>query len=715
MLPVMLLAVLAANVLVFTPGLGGPLVFDDLGAITANETLRDLRDLRSVLWPPKDTSVSGRPIPNLTLAINYQFHKLNPWGYRATNLAIHCLNALLLLGLVLKLARSPRSPNHVQQLAVPLAVIVGAIWSLHPLQSESVLYATQRTELSVGFMMLFMVFSLVSARLAQHPFSRRFWLLMTGLACLLGMFCKEVMFAAPLLALLVDRAWFGQSYPQVLREHRRFYLWLAACWIPMAMILASQPRALSVGFNHGISAWENLNTQAVVILIYVRQVFLPYDLAIVNNIFIIDDRWRTIPSGLFILLWVAGTFWGIYRGSWLGVLGAWFFLILAPSSSIVPIATEVMAERRMYLPLASIVIALSVLGLQAFHDLSAWKVALRPALQAGYVAVGLLVAAVAGFSTHQRSFTWLSAEAIYLEALIYYPNSEIAINNLAAVYVQQSRHADALPYLHRMLPYKTHSASMFSLLGLIAEGRGQSELARRLHIHALCLSPRHHAARARLAAVEHRMGNSQEALRQAEIAREIAPESLEVLSLHARLQLETGDLANALATVQRIQQLSRDSIDALSIWAEAELALGNHAKARELAERALRINPAFRAAGLALARAGEKILPPDQAREGYEQMLQRQPGYAPLHEAFGQFLLQCKQPDAARIQFQAALRLAPRSLPANLGLARALTALGRDAQARSQWERLAQLQPDHPELPSTLQPPPATRPSSSHP
>jgi hypothetical protein len=40
----------------------------------------------------------------------------------------------------------------------------------------------------------------------------------------------------------------------------------------------------------------------------------------------------------------------------IGFLGVWFFITLAPTSSFVPIATEVGAERRMYLPLAAMVV-----------------------------------------------------------------------------------------------------------------------------------------------------------------------------------------------------------------------------------------------------------------------------------------------------------------------------------------------------------------------
>ena len=66
-------------------------------------------------------------------------------------------------------------------------------------------------------------------------------------------------------------------------------------------------------------------------------------------------------GGLFVLAVIALR----YRRK-LGLLGIWVFLTLGVTSSVAPIATEVGAERRMYLPLAALV----VLGVAPFAQLS---------------------------------------------------------------------------------------------------------------------------------------------------------------------------------------------------------------------------------------------------------------------------------------------------------------------------------------------------------
>src|SRR5881398_3151886 len=83
-------------------GLDAPFVWDDDTAITTNQSIHQITDS---LIPPIETPVSGRPIVNLSLAINYAFGGLEPKGYHAVNLAVHVACALLLFGIVSRTLR----------------------------------------------------------------------------------------------------------------------------------------------------------------------------------------------------------------------------------------------------------------------------------------------------------------------------------------------------------------------------------------------------------------------------------------------------------------------------------------------------------------------------------------------------------------------------------------------------------------------------------
>src|SRR5436190_9436755 len=111
-----------------------PFVWDDDNAITTNESIRDIA---ASLNPPLETPLAGRPVVNLSFALNYAYGGLDTAGYHAVNLAIHIANALLLFGIVRRTVR-----RHVGDVwaispdAVGLAASV--IWLVHPLLSETI-------------------------------------------------------------------------------------------------------------------------------------------------------------------------------------------------------------------------------------------------------------------------------------------------------------------------------------------------------------------------------------------------------------------------------------------------------------------------------------------------------------------------------------------------------------------------------------------------
>jgi protein O-mannosyl-transferase len=76
-----------------------------------------------------------------------------------------------------------------------------------------------------------------------------------------------------------------------------------------------------------------------------------------------------LPQAAIVCALLAATLAATFRWPAVGFAGCWFFLTLAPTSSVVPIATEVGAERRMYLPLVAL-IALAVVGGAAVWDLA---------------------------------------------------------------------------------------------------------------------------------------------------------------------------------------------------------------------------------------------------------------------------------------------------------------------------------------------------------
>src|SRR4029453_6918379 len=211
-----LIAVVGA--VTYATSLSGPFLFDDDASVVENTTIRNLRP-SVALHPDRESPTAGRPLVNLTFAINYAIGGLNVAGYHATNIAIHLLCGLVLFGLARRTLDLPRIPASLRQWSADLAFAITLLWVVHPLNSEAVDYITKRTESLMAFFYLLTVYSALRAaagpaeagphvRAAVSPRVRGVrlqadlpWTLASVVCCALGMACKESMVTAPLMVL----------------------------------------------------------------------------------------------------------------------------------------------------------------------------------------------------------------------------------------------------------------------------------------------------------------------------------------------------------------------------------------------------------------------------------------------------------------------------------------------------------------------------------
>jgi len=348
-----LVLILAVGVVAYSNSLSGPFVLDDVPAIAENASIRDL-SLPSVLAPVRGLPVSGRPLVNLSLAINYAVGDLDVRGYHVWNIAVHLLCALLLFGIVRQTLESPALRDRWGARSRDLAFASALLWMLHPLNTEAVDYLIQRTESMMAF---FFLLTLYAAGRAGWGRSRRAgweWTAVAG--CALGMLCKESMVTAPVIVVLYDRVFIFDSWSEAFRRRRRLYAGLAASWVVLAAINWSAPRGNTAGFSPDVTPVTYLLNQASLIVNYLRLSVWPRSLVVSYGVPLPIAVHDIIPQfgvvGLLMILTIVAL---VFRPA-LGFLGAWFFITLAPTSSVIPIATEVGAERRMYLPLAAVVV-----------------------------------------------------------------------------------------------------------------------------------------------------------------------------------------------------------------------------------------------------------------------------------------------------------------------------------------------------------------------
>ena len=493
--------IVLAGLAAYHNSFSGPFVFDDPAAILENPTIRRLWSMADVLSPPIWQTVGARPVANLSLAINYAFGGTEVWGYHAMNLAIHLLTGLALFGVVRRTLalRVASDDSALQTEAAWLGGTVALLWTVHPLQTEAVTYTIQRTESLMGLFYLLTLYCFlrgVESSLADggaqgasplqtggsrsggpNPQTTRWrWFGLSIGACLLGMGSKEVMVSAPVMVLLFDRTFVAGTLREAWHQREKFYLGLAATWLPLAYLVASAGgnRGGTTGTGSGVTLGAYALTQFPAVVDYLWLSVWPHPLVFDYGVEWVKDALDAVPAALVVIALVAGTLVALKRWPVIGFAGAWFFSILAPTS-LVPGARQTMAEHRMYLALAAVV-SLLVLGLYSWagrRSLAVWLAA----------AVGL------GWLTVERNRDYRTELAIWSDTVAKRPGNPWAQCNLGMALYEDGRAAAALPYFEKSIKIDPAEAGAQNDLGLALAQLGRLPEAVTAYETALRLRP----------------------------------------------------------------------------------------------------------------------------------------------------------------------------------------------------------------------------------
>lgn len=637
--PAVLIAL--AGVAAYAGSFSGPFIMDDIPSIVSNPTLRHLG---TALFPPIVSTEGGRPVLNLSLAINYAISGKAVWSYHILNLAIHILAGLTLFGILRRALAARPWP-----VASHAALSIALLWTLHPLQTESVTYVIQRAESLMGLFYLLTLYCLVRGAQLDPP-RGRLWYALSISACLLGMGTKEVMASAPIVALLFDRTFLAGTFREAWRLRRPVYAGLASTWLALLLlILSTHGRGGSAGFGGDVSVWDYARTQGPAIIHYLGLCFWPSSLVFDYGTPIEPLSVRTLASCLAIAALIAASGWALVRRPVIGFFGATFFLILAPSSSFVPVVTQTVAEHRMYLPLAS-VIALAVLA--AYRWLG------RAALPLCLAAGACLLAA-----TWQRNTVYRSEERIWSDTVAKRPDNERAHTDLGSA---------------------------------LKDKPGRLNEAVAQFVEALRLDPRNVAARNDLALCLSELGRTEEAIAQYEEALRVNPDVAEAHNnLGNSLVKIPGKLREAIAQFREALRLSPNYAEAHINLGNALIADGQVADGVAHYEQGLRINPGYAEGhnnlGNALLRLPGRL---DDAIDEFEQALRINPDYAEAHNNLGNALNEKGLHAEAVSQYQEALRLKPNVAGFHLNLAVTLLMLpGRTDEAVAQLRETLRIEP----------------------
>ena len=573
---VLMAAVLSA----YADGLSGPFLYDDKDGIANNESIRSLWPLSGPLMPPRDQAYSGRPIANLSLAMSYALGGTDPFGYRILNLLLHLGSTLLVFGAVRRAFSSQFVPESLHPSATLLSFTTALLWGVHPLVSEVMLFAMQRTEALMGFFYLLTLYAVIRA---SEERSVVLWSVLAVLVCAAGMGSKASMATAPVLIFFFDRAFISGSFAVSWRNRRFLYMGLASTWAITLGLQRSNPRGLSTE----LLSLDYLSVQPEVIAHYFRTALWPSQLILDYGPMVPHQAPGFTWGAAVLLIVLAVSVVLVFTNPRVGFVGAWVFGTLAPTSSIVSIFTEIGAERRMYLALIALVALVVVtihVSLQRVIDDHGRPPPLRRAISV------ILVSCIAmGFvaRTRHRAIEFRDVLSIWQRTAMQVPGNPRALLQTGNELRVRGRVEESIPFYERALAIDSRYMEAKNNLGVALLNLGEVDRAVGTLQEVLAENPSYAYLNYNLAHVLARQGRFSEAVGHYLDELKLQPtlvssmtEAAWILATHWDPAVRDG--SEALRLARRAHQLDPSGVKTLDTRAAAEAEAGNFALAMEL-------------------------------------------------------------------------------------------------------------------------------------
>jgi len=272
--------------------------------------------------------------------------------------------------------------------------------------------------------------------------------------CMLGVGCKEVMVTAPVVVFLYDWVFFSMgSMKGLLLRRWRLYAGLSAAWPIMILILSYAKPTSDMPSSYAlVYLWKGISpllyaaTQFDVILHYLKLAVWPTGLSFDYRWTIPDNPTHILLSGAAIAVMVALSSVAVLRRYPWGFTWAWFFIILAPTSSLVP-RPEPIAEYRMYLPLAGLAVFAVVLMHEGLSGVVTRMVAAGKSGRRVCIVIGccLVMAVLASLVllTRSRNRVYESDETLWRSVVSSQPENLRAYVGLGAALLSAAKYEEA--------------------------------------------------------------------------------------------------------------------------------------------------------------------------------------------------------------------------------------------------------------------------------
>jgi tetratricopeptide (TPR) repeat protein len=538
------LSLLFLGLAAYSNSLSGPFLFDDHHSIRNNQAVHWTHlSWSGVQRVVRESHSRGRPLANLSFALNYYFGQQDVRGYHAVNVAIHLLSSLLVYLVALAtLQLVARREDQRSRPTVAHWIALGAalIFVSHPVQTQAVTYTVQRmTSLCTLFYLTAFVLY-IYGRVAQT--SRRRWTLWAaGLACwILALGSKQISATLPLIVIVYEWFFFQDMSPRWIKRNAKYSL---LALVPLCLVawiyLDLMPwESLTKGYaQKDFSLGERLLTQSRVVMFYLSLLVCPHPsrLNVMHHIATSQSLLQPITTlismaSIFGLMGLAVYLARRQRLASFCIL--WFFINLVIESSILPLA--MLFEHRLYLPMVGVALLVSWLLFAALENRPQWAVGI-------VVAASLLLAT----GTYQRNHTWKDAVTLWADVVDKNPLESRAQFNLGLALQHRKRNGKAIQHYRESARLDPNDSEVHINWGVILEGQEHFGEAVTHYREALRIKPDYYPALNNLAWVLATCPDA--SFRDGDRAVELAKRAAEMAGLEDAALLDTLAAAHAEA------------------------------------------------------------------------------------------------------------------------------------------------------------------------
>lgn len=509
--------------------------YDDQNYVYANPAITGGLSWSSFVWAFTHIHAQNwHPLTTLSHMLDCEIYGVNAAGHHLTNVVLHAGAAVLLFTGLRRLTG-----------AMWRSAFVAALFAIHPLRIESVVWIAERKDVLSG---IFFMLTLIAYRAYCVRKNWQRYLLMSG-AFVLGLLCKPMLVTVPFVLLLLD-------YWPLERLRRTTWVQVAIEKIPLLCLsglscfttLAAQQQY--IGSGEDLPLQLRLSNAALSYLTYVEQTFWPTRLMPFYPH--PESRVSTLQILLAVgFLLVITTAALLCRKSrpYLLVGWLWYVGMLVPVIGIVQVGWQGHADRYTYLPQIGFYLALTWLLADALRR---WQIS-RVLVIASMSATILTLSSVSFIDAAY----WRDSETLWKRTLELNPNNDVALNNL----------------------------------GTVALGRGAVDEAQRYFEKVLEVRPDNPMAQANIGNVLVTRGEVERGVAHLRRALELEPDNADTADLLGTALLRSGNVSDAVAAWQESLRASPDDGNAMSnlAWVYAtnpEQTMRDRTKAVELAERA---------------------------------------------------------------------------------------------------------------------------------